>query len=95
MEDAMRATDFFGAYGEDGFATILVEADEIAADDAKSRYLATLEKLDLSRANLPGLELHFSCAVATMRKGGSTSEELLAAAEEQLGLPTSGEECVA
>lgn len=95
MEDAMRATDFLGAYGEDGFAAILVEADETAADNAKNRYLATLEKLDLSRANLPGLELHFSCVVATMKKGGSTSEELLAAAEEQLGVPTSREERVA
>ena len=95
MEEAMRATDFLGAYGEDGFAAILVEADEVAADKAKTRYLAVLEKLDLSRANLPGIELHFSCAVATMRKGGSSPEELLAAAEGQLELPALGEAYVA
>jgi len=92
MEDAMRATDFLGAYGEDGFAAILVEADETAAANAKKRYSDTLQKLDLSRANLPGLELTFSCAVATMKQGGSAAEELLAAAEEQLDL---GEEQVA
>jgi diguanylate cyclase (GGDEF)-like protein len=95
MEEAMRATDFLGAYGEDGFAAILVEADETAAENARNRYQATLGKLDLSRANLPGLELHFSCVVATMKKGGSTPEELLGAAEQQLGVPTSGEEQVA
>ncbi len=92
MEEAMRATDFLAAYGEDGFAAILVEADQTAAQNAKIRYSATLAALDLSRANLPGLELHFSCAVATMKEGGSSPEELLAAAEEQLGPQASGEE---
>ncbi len=95
MEDAMRATDFLGAYGEDGFAAILVEADETAAENARKRYLATLEKLDLLKANLPGLELHFSCAVATMKKGGSTPEELLAATEAQLGTQVQGLDRVA
>lgn len=91
MQEAMRATDFLGAYGDDGFAVILVEADETAAENARKRYLATLEKLDLSRANLAGLDLHFSFAVATMKQGGSTSEELLAAAEQQLAAPAPGE----
>lgn len=90
MQEAMRATDFLGAYGEDGFAVILVEADEQAAENARSRYLATLAKLDLSRANLPGMELQFSCAVATMTSGGSTAQDLLAAAEQQLAVPAPG-----
>jgi len=95
MEDAMRATDFLGAFNGDGFASILVEADETAASNAKSRLLATLAKIDLQKANLPELKLAFSCAVVTMEKGGSTAEVLLAAAAERLGAPAEAEEQVA
>jgi diguanylate cyclase (GGDEF)-like protein len=92
MEDAMRATDFLGAYKGDSFAAILVEADEKAADLARNRYLSTLAKLDLDRANLPGLNLGFSCAVATMPIGGSTTEELFSAVEQRLTELTADEQ---
>jgi diguanylate cyclase (GGDEF)-like protein len=85
MEDAMRATDFLGAFKDHGFASILVEADEVAASNAKSRLLATLGNIDLLRANLPGLDLQFSCATVTMEKSGATAEDLLAAADQLLG----------
>jgi diguanylate cyclase (GGDEF)-like protein len=84
MEEAKRATDFLGAYKDDGFAALLVEADERAAELARERYLATLAKLDLARANMPGLDIAFKCAAATMRPGIATAEGLLASAEERL-----------
>jgi diguanylate cyclase (GGDEF)-like protein len=80
MEDAMRSTDFLGAYGEDGFAAILVEADEEAAENARERYLTLLEQLDVAPANVPGLTLSFACGVATAGEDLSTPQELLAAA---------------
>jgi len=95
MEDAMRATDFLGAFKDDGFAAILVEADETAAENAKSRFLGALAKIDLPKANLPSLDLSYSCAIVTMEKGGSTAEDLLAAAGERLGTQPQPQEQVA
>ncbi len=95
MEDAMRATDFLGAFKGDGFAAILVEADETAAENAKSRFLTALDDIDLPRAHLPGLDLNYSCAIVTMGNGGSTADDLLVAAEQRVAAQRQDQEQVA
>jgi diguanylate cyclase (GGDEF)-like protein len=82
--EAIRDTDFLGAYREDGFATILVEADDGGAQIAQDRLLAGLESINLPDATLPDLQLKLLCATATLKDDGKTAEELAAAAERQL-----------
>lgn len=84
LADAMRDTDFLGAFGDDSFATILVEADEAGARRAKERLLTGVQTLKLPHVNLPGLRLQFACATATLPEDGQTAEELAAAAEARL-----------
>jgi len=84
LDDAMRDTDFLGSSGEDGFATILVEADHAGADRARTRLLEGLHTMKLSDTNLPSLELRLACATATLVEDGENMQELLSAVAERL-----------
>ena len=84
MDDAMRDTDFLGSSGEDGFATILVEADRVGAERAQTRLLEGLHTMKLSDTNLPSLELQLACATATLSEDGENMQELLSAVTERL-----------
>ncbi len=84
LADAMRDTDFLGAYREDGFAAILVEAEQTGAGIAKDRLLTGLETVTLTSAGLQDLSIQLACATATMPEDGVTAEELAAAAEQRL-----------
>jgi len=84
MEETIRYTDFLGAYNDDGFAGILVEADQAAAKRARERMLAALEKVGLPRADLPDFHLELSCATATLAVDGEAGPDLIAAARERL-----------
>ena len=86
MEETIRYTDFLGAYNDDGFAGILVEADQAAAKRARERMLAALEKVGLPRADLPDFHLELSCATATLAVDGEAGPDLIAAARERLEL---------
>lgn len=84
LAEAMRDTDFLGAYRDDGFACILVEADRAGAGRAQERLLA-----DTVRANLPlgeraDLAPVLTCATATLGEDGDTAQALAAAAEARL-----------
>jgi diguanylate cyclase (GGDEF)-like protein len=81
LDDAMRDTDFLGAFGEDGFAAILVEADRDGARRAEERLLRGLAEVTVPNADLPELTARFACATATLPDDGATAEELIAAAE--------------
>ena len=84
MEETMRYTDFLGAYNDDGFAGILVEADQAAAERARERMLEALEKVGLPRAELPDLHLELNCATATLAVDGEVGPDLIAAAQARL-----------
>ena len=81
---AKRDTDFLGASSNDGFATILVEADQEGARRAKERLLASLESAKLPNIDLPDLHIKLACATATLQKDGDTAEELAATAAARL-----------
>ncbi len=85
LADAMRDTDFLGAYGEDGFAAILVEAGQEGARRAEERLLSGLDKMQLPHVELPGLDVQLVYAAATLPQGGESAEELTAVAEARLG----------
>lgn len=95
LADAMRDTDFLGACREDGFAAILVEADQEGAERAEERLLAGLDKMKLPHADLPGLHVQLACATATLPEDGDSAEELLAVAEQRLSRGTTGQHDVA
>ena len=84
LADTKRETDFLGAFKEDGFAAILVEANEAGARRAKERLLTGLQTLRLPEADLPDLRLQLACATATPPQDGETTEELMASAEARL-----------
>jgi diguanylate cyclase (GGDEF)-like protein len=81
---AKRDTDFLGASSEDGFATILVEADQEGARRAKERLLTSLESAKLPNIDLPELHIELACATATLPEDGKTAEELAATAAARL-----------
>ncbi len=81
----VRDTDFLAAHGEDGFAAILVEADQKGATRARERLLSALQDAKLPQADLPDLDLQLACATATQPDDGETAEDLLASAERRLG----------
>ena len=85
LADTMRDTDFLGAFQEDGFASILVEADLAGAQRAKERLLDNVGTMNLLRADLPDLEIDLACATATLPADGETAEELMASADGRLG----------
>jgi diguanylate cyclase (GGDEF)-like protein len=84
MEDTMRYTDFLGAFNDNGFAGILVEADQTSAQRAQERVLEALAKVSLPQADLPELDLDFVCATATLAVDGESGEDLLAVAQQRL-----------
>ena len=84
VADTMRDTDFLGAFQEDGFASILVEADLAGAQRAKERLLENVLLMKLPRADLPDLEIELACATATLPEDGETAEELMASADARL-----------
>ena len=84
MTDTMRDTDFLGAFMEDGYAAILVEADQDGAKRAKERLQEGVATMTLPQADLPDLELTLTCATATMPEDGNTAEELTASAGARL-----------
>jgi diguanylate cyclase (GGDEF)-like protein len=85
LEDAMRHTDFLGAFKDDGFAAILVEADQSAAERAKERLTRGLTNVKIPNADLSGMTIELTCAIATMPVDGETASDLAAAAESRLG----------
>jgi diguanylate cyclase (GGDEF)-like protein len=84
LTDAMRDTDFLGAFRADGFAMILVEADEAGAQQARVRLLEGLDTRSLPHAELPDLQIVVAGATATMPEDGETAEDLSATAEQRL-----------
>ena len=94
LAEAARDTDFLGAFGRDGFATILVEADREGAKRARERVLASVREMRLPNADLSNLAIELSCAVATLPEDGETAEELAAAAEARLDSGTIYKEAV-
>jgi diguanylate cyclase (GGDEF)-like protein len=84
LANAIRDTDFLGASREDGFATILVEADQEGAQRAEERLLTSLHTMKLPHADLPDFHIQLACATATLSQDGETAEELTAAAEARL-----------
>ncbi len=84
LTDAMRDTDFLGAYRSDGFAIILVETNEDGAQRAKERLLADVQTIALPQTDLPNLQVQLDCATATMPEDGQPAEELIAAAAARL-----------
>lgn len=84
LETAMRDTDFLGAYQDDGFAVILVEADADAAELARARLTSGLGDVQIPNADLEELHIHFACATSTTPSDGDTPEELFFKAEERL-----------
>lgn len=84
LADAMRDTDFLGAFRENGFAAILVEADEEGAQRAEQRLLTGVQTMKLPHADLPDMHIQLACATATLSDDGETAEELAAAAEAHL-----------
>lgn len=84
IEDTMRDTDFLGAFKDDGFAAILIEADQPAAQRAQERLLRGLASVTLSHAQLPDLSIELACATASQPADGETAPELQTAAEGRL-----------
>jgi len=95
LADAKRDTDFLGAFGEDAFATILVEANHDGAQRAKQRLVAGLRAAKLLHADLPDLHIQLVCATATPPEDGETAEELAAAAAARLAEEALAQEEVA
>lgn len=84
LSDAMRDTDFLGAFQDDAFATILVEADHDGAIRARERLRANVEALKSAYGDLSDLGVQLDCATATLAADGETAEELAAAAQTRL-----------
>jgi len=87
LEDTMRDTDFLGAFKDNGFAAILIEADGEAAQRAKERLSRGLSDVTLPHAQLPDLRLDLTCATATVPEDGETPQDLASAAEGRLAPP--------
>ncbi len=84
LAETMRDTDFLGAYREDGFAAILVEADKKGAERAQERLLECVESTTLPDAALPDLSIELAAATATQPDDGETAEQLTAISEMRL-----------
>lgn len=82
LSDQIRGSDFLGAYGEDGFALIMAEADAEAAAQAAQRLLPIASSAQLEGSATPTPHLHY--ATATFPEDESTVEALIAAAEARL-----------
>ena len=95
LEDTMRDTDFLGAFKDNGFAAILIEADGVAAQRAKERLSRGLSGVTLPQAQLPDLRLDLTCATASVPEDGETPQDLAASAEGRLGPPEAPQEEVA
>jgi diguanylate cyclase (GGDEF)-like protein len=95
LEDTMRDTDFLGAFKDNGFAAILIEADGEAARRAKERLSRGLSDVTLPHAQLPDLRLDLTCATATVPDDGETPQDLAASAEGRLEPPEAPQEEVA
>ena len=92
LEDTMRDTDFLGAFKDNGFAAILIEADAAAAERAKERLSLGLTNVNLPHAQLPDLRIDLACATATAPDDGETPLDLASAAEGRLTPPEQQEE---
>ena len=90
MEETMRTTDFLGAFKEDGFAAILVEANVKNAALARQRLSRGLDQARPAQADLPELSLELVSATATLPDDGKTAEELMTAAQARLEYLMSG-----
>lgn len=95
LETAMRDTDFLGAYQDDGFAAILIEADAGASALALTRLTAGLKDVQVPNVELDDLHVSLSCATATTPGDGDTQEELFFKAEERLAVEAAAREDVA
>jgi len=95
LEDTMRDTDFLGAFKDNGFAAILIEADGEAAQRANARLSRGLSNVTLPHAQLPDLHLDLTCATATVPDDGETPQDLASAAEGRLAPPETTQEQVA
>jgi diguanylate cyclase (GGDEF)-like protein len=84
LEAAMRDTDFLGAYHDDGFAAILVEADAEQAQLARKRLTRGLVDVQIPNAGIEDLTSQLSCATASTPDDGEEAPELFAAAEARL-----------
>ena len=84
LEDTMRDTDFLGAFKDDGFAAILIEADQAAAQRAQERLLRGLASVTLPHARLPDLNIQLACATASQPEDGETAGDLQSAAAGRL-----------
>lgn len=82
LQRVVRGTDCVARFGGDEFVVVLRDADRAGAQIVANRLRDILEGQELVAA--PGFPLKVSVGVAISGEDGSTSEELLAAADEAM-----------
>jgi diguanylate cyclase (GGDEF)-like protein len=82
LSEQIRGSDFLGAYGDDGFALIMAEANAAAAAEAAQRLMPMTSSVQLEGGGTPTPHLYYG--TATFPEDGSTVEALIAAAEVRL-----------
>lgn len=82
LSEQIRGSDFLGAYGDDGFALIMAEANAAAAAEAAQRLMPMTSGVQLEGSASPTPHLHYG--TATFPEDGPSVEALIAAAEVHL-----------
>lgn len=82
LQRVVRGTDCVARFGGDEFVVVLRDADRAGAQIVANRLREILSAHELPVA--PGFSLEVSVGVAISGEDGSTSEELLAAADEAM-----------
>lgn len=82
LRRVVRASDCVARFGGDEFVIILKDADRAGAQIVMNRLRSALEEAPLPTA--PDLRVTVSVGVALFGEDGTTSEELLAAADEAM-----------
>jgi len=82
LSEQIRGSDFLGAYGEDGFALIMAEANSAAAAEGAHRLMPMTSSVQLEGGGTLTPLLFYG--TATFPEDGSTVEALIAAAEASL-----------
>jgi len=82
LQRVVRGSDCVARFGGDEFVVVLRDADRAGAQIVGNRLREILEGQSIASA--PGFQLKVSIGVAIFGQDGSTSEELLAAADEAM-----------
>ena len=78
----VRGSDCIARFGGDEFVVILRDADRAGAQIVVNRLRQILSEMSLPTA--PSAELNVSCGVALFGENGTTSEQLIASADEAM-----------